>query len=306
MRYEMYRLEFMGAFHFGERRLEEGEYVCRADTVFSALCQEAVKMGGDALQSLYRYAKDGLLLLSDAFPYMGDTLFIPKPMKRVDILDRRGDSVVKKAYKKLQYIPAEKLGIYLSGKYDVLEETGIDGLGHFEMKTSASVRREETLPYRIGTYYFEKGNGLYVIVGYGDSGARELAERLWKGLSYSGIGGRRAAGMGRFALRMGQLPSGFCDRLERRGTQYMSLSVSLPREEELVGALEGASYLLCRRSGFVVSDSYAQTRKRDLYVLEAGSCFQTRFEGDVYDVSSGHGCHPVYRYAKPIFAEVGA
>lgn len=307
MDYMVYKLEFQGAVHFGGRNMEEGEYACCADTIFSALCQEAVKMSEDALQSLYRYAKEGQFLLSDAFPYIGDTLFVPKPMRRVEISDHRGDSVIKKAYKKLKYVPMDKLETYLSGKYDVLSETGIDGLGNFEMKTSARVRGgDETLPYRIGTYYFEPGNGLYVIVGYGGRKVQELADQLWKGLSHSGIGGRRASGMGRFILHPGQIAPGFRKRLQGEGAQYMSLSVSLPREEELEEALEGASYLLNRRSGFVASDRYApeQMRKRDLYVLAAGSCFSNRFEGDVYDVSGGWGNHPVYRYARPIFVEV--
>ena len=70
-------------------------------------------------------------------------------------------------------------------------------------------------------------------------------------------------------------------------------------------ALEQAHYLLVKRSGFVASETYAkeQLRKRDLYVMQAGSCFRTRFEGDVYDVSDG-GSHPVYRYAKPLLMEV--
>ena len=86
----------------------------------------------------------------------------------------------------------------------------------------------------------------------------------------------------------------------------MTLSVALPREEELTSALEDAEYLLCKRSGFVSSDQYApeQMRKKDLYVFKAGSCFAYRFHGDVYDVSGKGGRHPVYKYAKPMFMEV--
>lgn len=85
----------------------------------------------------------------------------------------------------------------------------------------------------------------------------------------------------------------------------MSLSCSLPKYNELETVLEGASYLLQKRSGFVVSDKYSEEplRKRDLYILKAGSCFRTIFEGDIYDVSDG-GTHAVYRYAKPLFMEV--
>jgi CRISPR-associated protein Csm4 len=83
----------------------------------------------------------------------------------------------------------------------------------------------------------------------------------------------------------------------------MTLSVSLPTDDELEKALDNAQYLLCRRSGFVSSDTYSdnQMRKKDLYVLKAGACIHNRYSGDVYDVSDHIGSHPVYRYAKPMF-----
>ena len=85
----------------------------------------------------------------------------------------------------------------------------------------------------------------------------------------------------------------------------MLLSGAFPQEKELDQSLEGASYLLNKRSGYVASEFYAEEyrRKRDLYVFAAGSCFKNEFEGDIYDVTNG-GSHPVYRYAKPLFMGV--
>lgn len=309
MEYKVYKLEFQGAVHFGKHSLEDWEYTFCADTLFSALCQEALKMGKDVLQCFYQYAKKGQLLLSDAFPYMGDTYYLPKPMKRIDTGDYQGNSVIKKAYKKLKYIPVEALETYLAGKYDVLNAPDMSRLGHFEMKVSASVRgEEETKPYRVASYYYYPGNGLYIIIGYEEQKAAELAEELLESLSFSGIGGKRAAGLGRFVLMSGKLHADLQSRLTKNGEQYMTLSVSLPADDELETALADAAYILCKRSGFVASDRYAQEqrRKRDLYVLKAGSCFKTRYYGDVYDVSDENGSHPVYRYAKPMFMEVDA
>lgn len=309
MEYKVYKLEFRGAVHFGKNSIEDGEYIFYADTLFSALCQEALKKGPDVLNCFYQYAKSGELLFSDAFPYMGDTYYLPKPMKRIESGNDRGDSVLKKAYKKLKYIPTEQFETYLSGKYDVLNAPDISGLGYFEMKVSAAVRgEEETRPYRVGCYYYNKGNGLYVIVGYSEQKALQLAEDLLESLTFSGIGGRKTAGMGRFELLSGKLPPSLHNRLEKSGSKYMTLSVSLPMDSELENALDGAEYLLCKRSGFVASDKYAlqQQRKRDLYVLKAGTCVKEQYCGDVYDVSDKSGNHPVYRYAKPMFMEVDA
>lgn len=307
MDYRVYRLEFQSAVHFGRNSLEDGEYVFCADTLFSALCHEALKRGQDVLECFYQYVRNDELLLSDTFPYIGDTYYLPKPMKRIEAGDSKGDSVIKKAYKKLKYIPAQQLEIYLQGKYDVLNSQNISELGHFEMKVSAAVRgEEETKPYRVGCYYYNKGSGLYVIVGYKDQAAVQLTEELLEGLMFSGIGGKRTAGLGRFNLLSGKLPSNIYSRLGKEGKQYMTLSVSLPLEDEMDNALIGAEYLLCKRSGFVASDKYAQEqqRKKDLYVLKAGACVETLYSGDVYDVSNERGNHPVYRYAKPMFMEV--
>ena len=243
MKYKLYRLRFQGAVHFGRHNLDEGEYSCCADTLFSALCQEALKIGDSTLQEFYHCAKEDGLLFSDLFPYMGDTYYIPKPMKHIDTEDGSGNSVIKKAYKRLKYIPMDMLDVYLEGKYDVLNAQNLEELGHFEMKTTVSIRGEsEPEPYRIGTYYYGPGNGLFFIVGYGEEKASELAERLLENLSFSGIGGKRASGLGRFDLFQGTLPEHFCARLEKRGSRYMSLSGSLPTEEELKRELNLAEF----------------------------------------------------------------
>ena len=307
MDYRVYRMEFQSAVHLGKNSLEDGEYTFCADTLFSALCHEALKRGQDVLNSFCQYAINGELLFSDAFPYIGDTYYLPKPVKRIDAGDSKGDSIIKKAYKKLKYIPAEALEVYLQGEYDVLNARDISELGYFEMKVSAAVRgEEETRPYRVGCYYYNKGNGLYFIVGCKNLSIAQLTEELLESLSFSGIGGKRAAGLGRFELHKGILPSNIHNRLGKNGNRYMTLSVSLPKGDEIETALEEAEYLLCKRSGFVTSDTYAdeQQRKRDLYVLKAGACVKNVYGGDIYNVSDKNGAHPVYRYAKPMFMEV--
>ena len=180
----------------------------------------------------------------------------------------------------------------MRGEYDVLSARSINELGHFEMKVSAAVRgEEETQPYRVGCYYYNEGNGLYIILGYSDTGAIRLVEELLESLAFSGIGGKRSSGLGRFGLHRGKLPSNVLTRLEGSGKRYMTLSVSLPTDNEMEDVLDNAEYLLCKRSGFVASEQYAmeQQRRRDLYVLQAGTCIGKRYNGDIYDVSDKGG-----------------
>lgn len=307
MEYKVYRLSFLTAVHLGNGSLEDGEYTFCADTLFSALCQEACKLGDDILKKLYECVNDGKVIFSDAFPYVGEIYYLPKPMKRIEIEDNAADSVMKKAYKKLKYIPAESFGDYLRGKYDVLNASDMSELGSFEMKVSAAIRgEEEAKPYRVGQYYFNQGNGLYFVMGYEKVEDQILIDQLMCNLSFSGIGGERSSGLGRFKVLPGILHPEIQCRLKCEGDVYMSLSVALPGDGELAQAMEQAEYLLIKRSGFVSSQSYAkeQMRKRDLYVFKSGSCFKQRFSGGVYDVSNKHGKHAVYRYAKPMFVEV--
>ncbi|TGY97291.1 type III-A CRISPR-associated RAMP protein Csm4 [Petralouisia muris] len=329
MEYRIYKFDFTAGVHFGENSLEHGGFTLCADTLFSALCQECIKQGPRELKQLVSRAREGKICLTDAFPYIENIYYLPKPVLKIETEEQRGDSTLKKAYKKLAYVPADKWEDYIAGKLDVIHEFNRfqESLGYREIKTSAAVRgMEETKPYRVGIYHFCSGNGLYIIAGGESEEDIQLLETGLASLELSGIGGKRNAGLGRYQLKRenvlkelqcrlacgkmmvdGEKNSKNLERPDeaQEGAAFMALSVCLPREEELEGALEQAGYLLLKRSGFVASETYAkeQLRKRDMYVMQAGSCFRKRFEGDIYDVSDG-GSHPVYRYAKPMFLEV--
>lgn len=306
MEYKAYKMQFTNGVHLGKTALEDSEYSICADTIFSALCQEALKQSESCMNQLVAYVRAGAVLFSDAFPYMGDRYYVPKPRIRIET-ENQGDSKIKKAYKKLKYIPADLLTEYLNGKMDVQTVQGeLKELGFAYTKTSASVRGEtETVPYRVGVYQFRKGNGLYLIVGYQEQEQKELVEDLLTALRYTGIGGKRSSGLGRFELEFAEINAEILKRLQTEGKQYMTLSVSLPEEEELEHVLEKASYQLVKRSGFVASATYADEylRKKDLFVFEAGTCVEEKYQGNIYDVSNNGG-HAVYRYAKPMFLEV--
>ena len=285
MKYTIYKLEFQTGVHFGTGALDECTYTFHADQIFSAMYIEALKLGID--QKFYDAVKAGTLLFSDALPYMGQQYMIPK------------------AYKKLKYLPVEQLDEFLKGsinfKADVMKD-----YGQLRQQTMAYVRKEEdTLPFRVGTFYYAQGCGLYLIVAYASEEELSLAEELLESLSYTGIGGKKSSGMGKFEFRRGKPSEELEKRLQKKSSKNILISTALPMEQELEQALEGAAYLLEKRSGFVASSSYAPEwrKKKDLYVFSPGSCFVNRFAGDIYDVSDG-GRHAVYRYAKALFLGV--
>ncbi|MDE7307751.1 MAG: type III-A CRISPR-associated RAMP protein Csm4 [Lachnospiraceae bacterium] len=309
MKYKIYKFDFIAGVHFGKKSLEDAEFTISADTLFSAICQEAVKQSEKQLEEFVKKTMQGKILFSDLFPYIQDTYYIPKPVMKIQTEQEIGDSVIKKAYKKLTYLPFDKLNVYLSGKLNVKEEVNRfqKELGRKDVRVNAAVRTgAETLPYRIGVYYFKFNSGLYFIVGYENEDDIIDIENYLEALSLIGIGGKRKAGLGRFVLKKGKISEDFLKRLNSgSGKILMSLSVCLPKENEMEKALEQARYILVKKSGFISSEKYSceQLKKDDMYLMQAGACFDCRFEGDIYNVGTD-GTHPVYRYAKPIFMEV--
>ena len=303
MNYKIYKMIFTQGIHFGEHSLEKSEITFQADTLFSALCIEALKI--DKLDELLESVKENNLVFSDAFPYMGQEFFIPKPMKKIEQVIQSEDMTTRKKFKKLEYIQVSLLNQYLKGQYPIDKGSDIKKLGVHALKTSASIRgNEEALPYRVGIYRFKKENGLYIVVGYDSQEILDLFDELFEMLSLSGIGGKKNSGLGHFDLEIAELPKELNQRLNTKG-EVMTLSVSLPTEDELDDVLDDSRYLLVKRSGFIDSYTYSkeQRRKKDIYLFKSGSCFNKTYQGDVYDVSSG-GNHSVYKYAKPLFMGV--
>lgn len=311
MNYKIYKMQFSTPVHFGNGKLTSTNYVVHADTMFSALCIEAVKCGKDVyLNELVEMVKCNQIRLSDALPFIEDTLYMPKPMLPV-VKEEIGDSILKKAYKKLKYIPIEKLDTYLEGNLMPKEENEkFANLGNRKLVTKAALHQEqEADPYGVEVFQFKENCGLYLIIGYEEKEQLYKVEELLQSLSFRGIGGKVSAGYGKFELHFipdKKIPEGLLERLNRKDrTWQIALSVSMAREEELEKTLCGAKYMLLKRSGFIQSETYAknQVKKKDFFVFEPGSCFSNFFEGDVFDVSY-HGEHAVYRYGKPMFIGV--
>jgi len=309
MKYVGYKMDFTTALHIGKRKLEDAESAIYADTVFSALCHEALIQGGEeSLNHLVELTEANHLKLSDAMPFHNNTYYVPKPMLLISG-DERADSNIKKAAKKLPYVPVDLLDKFIAGDMDVQAELEIyETMGIGEVRTMASVKEnDDTMPFQVGSYRFNRNWGLYLVIGYEDEDTLYFIEDLLIGLGYSGIGGKRSSGMGKYTLMAAKLPDSMTARLTERGENgvYMNLSPGMASDDELKEVIDNARYMLIRRSGFVSSSTYAERplKKKDFYAFKAGSVFTRTFDGLLRDVS-GEGTHPVYRYAKPVFMEV--
>lgn len=305
MDYKLLKMTFPAGIHIGSGMLTDGEPIFTADTFFSALCLEAIRMPG-GIDKIYQLCSEGKILFSDALPYIGQTLYIPKPYIEIKG-EHDGDSVKKKAFKKLNYIPMDKLDVYLQGKIDAVSEVEkYRGLGKYEMRAQVVVNRnKDPEPYHVGIYHYNENAGLYIIVGYSSPSDWKYFYELIYSLSYTGIGGKKSSGLGKFQIEERECPKEFCKHLSGDYKKYISLSISLPQIEEMNVACADSNYKLVKRGGFVYSETYAPEaqKKKTVYLFSAGSCFINKYKGCILDVSVD-GAHPVYKYAKPLFVGV--
>lgn len=338
MNYCLYKLKFTTPLHIGESDRADALGTSRmafcADTLFSALCHTAVSTGGEAgAGRLCDTVRRGGLLFSDAMPYSGGGLFIPKPyIKAAGAASGAEISAEdRKAMKKLSYIPVSSLGEFFSslrgaGHYDAKAHKAVFGQSYITTKNSISRKepdgqeKEENNavgPYSVGLFEFSEGCGLYFIAAFENEQDIDFISSLVERLGLGGVGGKTSSGYGKFAMAddpytliNDQYTTGdekiLIQMLERgEAPLYISLTTSLPLDEELGLALDGAACGVCRRGGFVLSENFAETavKKRTQYFLSAGSVFTHKYRGGLYDAAE-NGRHPVYRYGMPLFLGV--
>lgn len=320
MEYKIYKLSFRAPCHFGTIQgaagLEATLGYCLSDTLFSALANEAVALyGQEGIDRFIGAAKEGKLALSDLLPFRDDSdFYLPRPILKVN---KRGNSEASKdalasakELKKIKFIPSYLYSDYMEAAQegqlvnfydeykDDLQLSEIIGL-----QTRVNLQGKESLPYTVGSVVFPKHCGLYCIVSAMDSSLFKWLFEVFKSLGYSGIGGKRSSGYGRFLVEECSVEE-LINLLEEEDGLAISLSTLIPCTNELDIVKTGA-YSLVSRGGFVGSNTYhTNLQKRNHYfALSSGSSFNQPLVGQIIDVSN-QGMHPVYRMGKGIFIRV--
>ena len=271
MNYYLFRLKFDTAVHFGTPdsalSLYTSEIKFCADTLFSALCHEA---------------KNGNLLLSDAMPWKGKQLYLPKPCVSSDH-KRDIPAEQRKAVKKLSWIPVDQFADFSSsihgGDAFNVAKAKVEFGVHSETTKVSIASGKDSEPYQVGLFTFAEDAGLWLIIGCEDDAQCEKMRTLLCCLGLSGIGGKTSAGYGKFRVLSVQklneagneTEKWLADALKTEKTgRYLLLSAALPLEEDLETLMPSAEYSLIRRGGFVQSDSYAkENRKKETQVFFA-------------------------------------
>lgn len=306
------KLYFDGSIHFGNGVLESSSDNLCSDSIFSAICCEYAKSNNtDAINELVDNVRKNKIKISDAFPFCGETFYLPKPFVRIES-QNNNDASNKKTIKKLRFIPAEMFQEYIDGKMnidqckDILNDISTIGRSGLNEKVCIAVEQDDPKPYYVGDYKFNEGRGLWFIISADDETYTEELTDVITSLGLSGIGGKRSSGYGRFKPIFMNAPDFLNDSLNKESQRYITLSVCLPKSDELSDVISHADFSVIKRSGFVYSlDAQSNAiKKDDMYLMGAGSCFDRKFCGDVYECSS-ISKYPVYRYAKPMFFSIG-
>ena len=308
MDYYIYKIKFLTPVHFGNGSLSSSTYTCHADTLFSAICQQYIRIYGEA-ESLIESVNNNEFLISDTYPYYNEELYIPKPVVFINKKEENS-KVDKKAMKALGYIPIDKFPKYIdflkNGGYLPFENKVF---ANEEIINKASIVRTEiesknAEPYSISVQRFSENSGLYFIV-YTNKSLKEKLDIILDSLSSDGIGGKRTLGYGKFQVSLCENDK-LKEYLKKDANLYMNLSVLSPSKEELLKIdREVSTYTLLDREGYIDSIKYSQTnlKKKPVVMFNSGSCFEKKISGQIIDVSNGEG-HKVYRYGKPLYLGV--
>ncbi len=325
MRYILYKLAFLSPVHFaGDARggLERVAMLCRSDTFFSALCTEAAANGMNVEELLVQPADGAELLISDLLPWQGEDLYLPRPMLPPNLpqsgfatmkLASQG-SAARKKMKKLQYLPAQKMNAYLTwvqgkGGLPVYD----NAFGAAEVGQRVSCRGEEPLPYFVASFSFQEQAGLYFVLKISDNVSQNKLTALVESLGYTGIGGKRTSGFGKYRLLEAPVDMAKAGVSASTSTLFgllnddgaerqMTLSTLCPADDTLPVVGEGL-YALVPRGGFVDSPVYAPSpvKRNGVHMLAAGACFSQRVAGKVVCVGD-EGGHKVYRLGQSLYA----
>lgn len=292
METKIYRLRFRNA-HFGDGYLNTSVPTFTASRLFSALCLEALK--NDCLKEWMTVAENDEFKISDAFPYQ-EQPYLPVPVGEIALkMDLRTlveDNQANKAVRALRFVPVDRLLDLLNGKVSAEEL----------LKTEMNLAQQTVLmkkgadPYEVGVTEYR--SSLYVLAS-----SDPLFEQLMTGLQFSGLGGKRTSGYGRFEMEILPVPSLMGKMLaDDKADKQVLLTTSLPNDNELGLVVDDANYRLVKSSGFTYSpDTSEQLRKEDLYKFASGSVFTRRYAGVIADVRPKGFAHPVWNYAKGMF-----
>ena len=262
-------------------------------------------------------------VLSSAFPFRGNRLFLPKPQGQLDITVKgKSEFEYRKNLKKIKYVESSLWQELAKGKgleikegqihseYLLSDNTDIGAISKSQVVERVSVPRngEDASPFFFEWKYFDKEAGLYCLTDATGELLGEI-ESLFSLLGESGIGTDKSVGGGKFDVEVSTISIA----LPEDADSLESLSLFIPDEKDMTNLdLENSRYSLCLRGGFMAgssNDGFRHLRKKSVYAFGAGSVFPGTkpFAGKIVDLTpdwNDPAMHKVYRSGRPFMLPI--
>jgi len=304
------KLRFRAPLHAGfmDTAYELSDTLIHSDTIFSALiCSHALLYGKDCTDELLRALVEGKtrLLISSAFPSVGNVHFFPRP-KGEDFGLSKNSLSSSSQFKKLKAVRFVDEDVLFKRAQVSLE----DVRGQFLTKDREALKEEPFLIierprvsvnrydsssnlFYFAEVHFNENAGLWFYLSVDADIEKEILSAL-KLLSEEGFGGDRTYGFGTFDFELEQTT------VPNSGNRYLLISVCVPNTAEVEAVPEKVlNYDLVHRTGYV---HMSDRRVKKVLAFAEGSVFKKPIEGAILDVSpegfeQQYG-HRVFRYAR--------
>ena len=317
--------------HFGDLGIgmEESGERAYSDTLFSAWVSSYARLfGGEAVEQLFaRFPKQAQsppleppFRLGSTFVYYNETYYLPRPINQPRGYPK-DDLAFAKEYKKLTYLPLKVWQRWYQGKGFADETELKDKVTHstatgdlakagafnygkaFGAQRIPKVSLDRTTRasnfYHVGFVQFQPDAGLYFLIYFpeADSSLEAELEAALNFLGDEGIGGERSSGAGRFTATWHDLDETWNSVVNFKQSNFYSL-ISLLWEHPFASEyLQGASYVLRERGGWIASPvSGQQARRQTVQMFTEGSVFPQSISGMLANVTPGNfKAHQIYR-----------
>lgn len=283
MGYHLYKLRFPSGLHLdaGSYGFETSEVMIHSDTLFSALCCTANLLGGD---SWVKKLLDDLVI-SSAFPYVGEKLFFPKPLHMAQPRFGQDKYSEQKAYRKVRFFEKSLLESALQNKLDipiifndeqVRNGCWFNGTADEVYKTIEHPRividriTSQTTIFHFQEVHFSPDCGLFFFADCGGDSQLETILNASLGLlGDEGIGSDGTVGKGLFSFTIDKSFPGLPTLSDNR---YYLLSLYHPAPNEVPHILpENSNYDIITRRGWSSAWGGMDLRRQSLRMFMEGS-----------------------------------
>lgn len=326
-KYTIIKLKDLSPLHMGtgKENYDFSASQLHSDTLSAALAAMKAKYKGTNTNDLYKFLDS--FTISSAFPYVGDHLFLPRPLGKMNMEVTDCDEYIsRKKMKKVKFIEMGLWQEMIAGKMVqvnrnqlketfVLDKDNQDEKFYKPYKSCVHQRvvvpRDEdkdTEPFFFDWTFFHKDAGLYCLVDAEEDTLNELVE-LFELLGEHGIGTDKSVGGGKFTVEKKEVEF----TTIANSSAQMLLSLYIPSKEDVNAIdLQNSTYELCLRGGYMAGSDVPEfwhLRKKSIYMFNVGSVFSTKetLVGKIVELQPSYNdsrMHPVYRSGKPFVIPV--